>query len=384
MSTQAGDSSYDQRLRFVHREVILLTVLVGVAVGAFAMTRMAASGNREMRRADAAAWYARAQEDLRGGSPERATAALRRAAALDPDEAEYRLELARALAAAEQDAEARQILLNQQARQPENPEVNLQLARLDARSGDLPAAVRQYQHALAALWTAEQLDARRQVRIDLIELLLSYDQRSRALSELLVLIANLPDDPAAHAAAGQMLLRAGDPRRALDRFVDVLDRDPKAGEALAGAGEAAFELGDYQQARRYLAAAPVSLGRVEELRTIVDLVLTTDPLAPRLSLRERRRRLAIHVKEAASGLAQCLTGPLGSEAATDLQALSVEVEALAATLGTRAAPRSREAIEEGFDLAHRGARTVVQTCGASTPADRATLLIARRYGLDGS
>jgi hypothetical protein len=182
-----------------------------------------------------------------------------------------------------------------------------------------------------------------------------------------------------------MLLRAGDPRRALDRFAAVLTHDPKSGEALAGAGEAAFELADYPQARRYLTAAPSSLGRVEELRTIVNLVLTTDPLAPRLSLQERRRRLGLHLTAAASELAQCVAGPQGGGPSSPaLRALGAEVDALVAALDTRRGPRTREAIEEGFDLAHRGARAVVDECGAATPADRATLLIARRYGLDGS
>jgi hypothetical protein len=89
----------------------------------------------------------------------------------------------------------------------------------------------------------------------------------------------------------------------------------------------------------------------------------------------------MHVAHAAARLGECLARSAGG--APDLRALSAEVEALAAGLDTRAAPRTREAIEEGFDLAHRAARAVAQACGASTPADRATLLIARRYGLDG-
>jgi Tfp pilus assembly protein PilF len=387
MSSQAEESSSDRRLRFVHREVILLTVLVAVAVGAFAITRMAAAANRAMRRTDAASWYRRAQDELRGGRPEAATSALRRAAAMDPTRSEYRLELARALAAAGQDDEARQILIGQQLDEPENPDIHLQLARLDARSGDVAAAVREYQQTLAALWTAEQLAARRRVRIELIEFLLSHDLRSRALSELLVLLPNLPENPAAHTSAGQMLLRAGDARRALAQFADALRRDPKAEEALAGAGEAAFELGDYAQARRHLAAAPASLGRVKELQTIVGLVLTTDPLAPRLGLAERRRRLALHVTQAAIGSAACLARLPSSPApppAAALSAAGLEVDSLAAALETRAAPRTREAIEEAFDVAYRAARAAEQTCGRGGPADRATLLIGQRYGLEGS
>ena len=141
-----------------------------------------------------------------------------------------------------QDDAARQILLGLREANPEDAEINLRLARLHARGDDLAGAVRYYQNALSGVWTAAG-SARREVRIELIQYLLAHDQRGRALAELLVLTANLSDDAAAQTEAGQLYLKAGEPRRALDHFQRALERDPRHPEAVTGAGEAAFEGG---------------------------------------------------------------------------------------------------------------------------------------------
>jgi hypothetical protein len=47
--------------RFVHRELILLAVLVGVAVAAFFGTRAVAHSNDTLRRQQAATWFDMAQ-----------------------------------------------------------------------------------------------------------------------------------------------------------------------------------------------------------------------------------------------------------------------------------------------------------------------------------
>ncbi len=150
--------------------------------------------------------------------------------------------------------------------------MNVQLARLEARHDDLTGTVRYYQNGIP-LVEDDQLDARREVRIGLIRYLLAHEQRGRALSELLVLSGNLPDDVTSQTEAGQLFLDAGKPGRGLDRFRQALRIDPKNPAALAGAGEAAFEAGDYTSARRYLHAVDSPSARVSELRSVTDLVL---------------------------------------------------------------------------------------------------------------
>ena len=191
---------------------------------------------------------------LAGGQTEPAIRALRRATAINRDNRPYRLALAGGLAADRQDDAARQVLLRVRESSPEDPEVNVRLARLEARHDDVTGTVRYYQNAVYGSWGGDQGDARRQVRIEMIRHLLAHQQRGRALSELLVLSGNLPDDVQSQTEAGQLFLEAGDPRRGLDRFRQALRIDPKNAAALAGAGEAAFDVGDYASAQRYLRA----------------------------------------------------------------------------------------------------------------------------------
>ena len=53
-------------------------------------------------------------------------------------------------------------------------------------------------------------DRRRQLRIELIRLLLNRQKRDLAISELLILEADLPDTVPAHLDAASMFLAAGD------------------------------------------------------------------------------------------------------------------------------------------------------------------------------
>lgn len=137
---------------------------------------------------------------------------------------------------------------------------------------DFAAAVRRYSDALSGLWPADQADARRQVRLELIDLLLDHGRQSRALSETLVLAANLPDEPEEHVRAGQLFLRAGDPRHAAEEFTAALKRAPKQLDAIAGAAEAAFENGNYAAALSWLDSAANPNARQQEIQTIARMV----------------------------------------------------------------------------------------------------------------
>ena len=68
----------------------------------------------------------------------------------------------------------------------------------------------------------------------------------------MALSTDLPDDAAAHVEVGQLFATAGDSGHALDQFQRALRLAPRSGAALAGAGQAAFQLGDYLLARTYL------------------------------------------------------------------------------------------------------------------------------------
>ncbi len=193
---------------------------------------------------------------------------------------------------------------------------------------------------------------------------------------------NLPDEPAPQIEVGQLFLEAGDASRALDRFSRALTADADNPQALAGAGEAAFALGEYARARDLLHRAPADRGRVAELSAVVDLVLSNDPLTPRLASAERRRRLTADFEQAKRRLDGCLAGPIPDPA--PLRALQAEADQFAAAIEDGALRRSSDAIDSGFDLAYRIERATAAGCGPTDPLDRAVLLIGRRHGLEAS
>lgn len=360
----------------------MLAVLVGVTIVAFLVTRSVAANNDDLRRQQAALWFEAAQDALQSGRAEPAVVSLRRAVSRDPENREYRLALANALAASRLNDEAKRVLLILREAEPEDAEANLQFARLEARGADADAARRYYESALAGLWRPENAEERREVRLELIDFLLARGERDRALSELLVVDANLPADVAVQAQVGRRFLSAGAPRQALDRFVGSLDTDPDDGAALAGAGEAAFALGDYAGARRYLNAAPPGDERVAELREVTELVLVSDPMEPRITANERRRRLLVALKQAMRSLEICLVGSLVDPRA-DLESIRAEALEFEAAVAAERRGDVRDFIDDGVDLIYRIERSIEPGCRSlTTPLDRALLLIGRRRGFE--
>ena len=368
-------------LGFLQREFLVLAVLSVVAVTAFLATRGVAQLYADIRERDAAAWYRTGQAHLANGHPEEAAEAFRHATAMARENQAYRLALAAALTAHGRDEAARQVLLGVRALAPEHPEANLRLARLEARRDDESAAVRYYQNALYGVWEPDRAEQRASVRVELIEYLLARGRQDRALAELLALEGNLPAEPAAYLQAGHLFRRAGDPARALAQFERVLARHPKHADAAAGAAEAAFSLGDYARAQRHLRTAPADRQDVVELRQVTSMVLARDPLAPRLSYAERRRRLIENLTQTADDVGACSDSP---EVRSRVDPLHEEAQGLLAALARRTATQSLETIETGVDLVYRLRRELADRCGASGAAHRALLIIGERHQIDPS
>jgi tetratricopeptide (TPR) repeat protein len=372
VSSLAPDSTTRLLGQFVRRETVGLVLLVVVCVGAFAGTRALARANRATRRADAAAWYAAGQRQLAGRESSAAVASFRKAVAIERDNRIYRLSLADALVAAGDDDAAYRVLLGTREIAPDESDVNLRLARVEARQGRTTEAVRSYQSALHGTWHEEDAATRRRARLELVRLLLSAGDQSRALAELLVLDATLPDVSAAQTEAGTLYLAAGDPARALAHFRRALDSDPHDAAASFGAGRAAFDLGDYREAIRRLRAAAPDVPGARDLLVVAQLVRSADPLAPRLSLGERRRRLLDAVDHVEAIAEHCSVPP---EAAAGLETLAT----LAPSLELKALRQAPETVESTFDLLAGLHAQLVQACGSHTDYDRAFALIAKRH-----
>lgn len=146
-------------------------------------------------------------------------------------------------------------LTNLWEREPENGFVNLELARIAAQRGETDQAIRFYHNAVYAVWPTDQEGTRRDARLELIELLLRIKDQGQAQGELIALAESVGPDPVLQERIGGLFLRAEDYIHALAAFDSVLKSDRHNVPALAGAGDAAFELGQYPLAQRYLQAA---------------------------------------------------------------------------------------------------------------------------------
>src|SRR3954470_23800350 len=235
--------------------MVQLAALIAVAVLAFFVTRGVAAGNRENALRDADTWYQRGRDATKAGHLDEAIDDFRRAAARHRGDRRFGLALATALASRGDAAAARQQLLALREAAPEDAVINLELARLAAARDDATEAQRFYYNALYAPWAPERADERRCVRMELIRLLATHGESARALSELVAVSAEVPDTPADQSEVAQLFVEAGDQRRGLAHFHQALAHAPQDAAALGGAGLAAFRLGDYPLAGKYLHAS---------------------------------------------------------------------------------------------------------------------------------
>lgn len=332
-------------------------------------------------------WYQRGQQQLRAANTQLAIDSFRHATTNDHDNSDYTLALSTALAAEDHIEEARQALLRLRASAPENGAINLNLARLAAREGKMPDAVRYYHNALFGIWPADRMASQRtQVRTELVRFLLAAGDKSQALSELLLLSSDTPDNGPARNNVGQLFLEAGDSQHALDQFTGSVRLYAKDPDALSGAGRASFNLGDYPRARRYLEAAIDNGSRspdLQRLRETTKFVLSRDPLAPRLGTEERVRRLTEDLKFVLDELQSCIINKQEDQnSLLVLEPLLAELaDGLEAQFQPKALRRDAEGFRTGLNLIQRSETATSQICGESSPLHNALLLIGKKYGV---
>jgi tetratricopeptide (TPR) repeat protein len=381
MSSVRSISRDADRGTLIHRETIQLTALIIVAVAGFFITKAVAANNRDLSVRNAAEWYRRGQQSVTTGRLDDAIDAFRRATVRNRTNRTYELALAQTLMLKGDDDSARSILLTLRESAPEDAELNLDLARLAAARQDVTEALRYYHDALYAPWPADQAETRRAMRLELIRFLLTQHQSSRAQSELLAAGADLPDDAPHHMEVAELFTQAGDDRNALMHFERALRVAPDNRDASAGAGTAAFHLGLYSLAQRYLHEVPSEIEDAHDLREIVDLVVSRDPTAVRIGSRERRQRLEADLSYAEHRLADCVAQQGSASSPADEPTLVNELQTFERRL-RRAPTLDQDTIEAGIDLIDRVEHHALERCGSPTPLDQALLLITREHGVD--
>ena len=101
-------------------------------------------------------------------------------------------------------APARSQLLTLWSEAPGDGRVNLELGRLAAKDGDVPAATRFYHGAVDGAWDASAADARRAARLELARFLTANGERAAAQAELIMLSGDPPRDSASATQLGEL------------------------------------------------------------------------------------------------------------------------------------------------------------------------------------
>ncbi len=338
---------------------------------------------REQEKALARRMYRLGEGEVASGRPEQAIDNFRAALSYDRSNFQYQLSLARALRDTGRVAEAHTYLLTLWERTPEDSTVNLALARLAVRENSMENALRYYHNAIYGAWPSNGERRRSDAQFELIDFLLKANALPQAQAELIALAPSLPSDAQFHLRLAQLFSRAQDYEHALAQFELVLRLDHQITAASTGAGEAAYQLGRYGSADRYLSAAvkanPDDLHSSNLLQT-TSLLLETDPYVRRISIAERSRRIRRAFDQAGQRIDACVASLAPNLAAaapaTDLISLNSRwVEMKPKVIRLRSTEMEMD--DAAMDLVFQIEQATAAKCGAPSGLDQALLTLAQ-------
>ena len=366
---------------YVRQQPVMLGLLAVVGLVFFLAVAGLSRTYHAQRDALGERWFSRGVADLGARHFDSAVTEFRAALLYSRDNYAYQLNLAEALIGLKRTTEANSYLVNLWERQPEDGVVNLELARIAAQRAQTKQALRYYHNAIYAVWPSDEEGKRRETRLELIEFLLSIQAKAEAQSELIALEENLGDDASLQERVGDLFVRAQDYEHALDAYRMSLKADRHNEAALAGAGLAAFELGHYPLAERYLQAAvsenssDVQSG--ERLRT-TELVLRMDPFRRQIAAADRDRIVMEAFAAAGKRLSSCAT-PKASGAAAAQPRLADNWAKMKPQISGQGLRRNPDLVEKVMDLVFEIERQTSATCGTPAGTDLALLLIAKLH-----
>jgi len=368
--------------RYIRQQPVMLALLAVFGVIFFLAAAGLSRAYHAQRSALGNRWFSRGVVDLHAGRYDRAVTEFRAALLYSRDNYDYQLNLAEALTGLKRTDEAYSYLVNLWDRQPENGVVNLELSRIAAQRGQTEQAQRYYHNAIYAVWPGDQELKRRDTRFELIEYLLNIHAKAQAQAELIALEENLGEDPALQKRVGDLFLRAEDYEHALAAYRLGLKSDRHNEGALAGTGRAAFQLGRYPLAERYLQAAvaanPGDTESAERLMT-TELLLHMDPFRRQISEEERARIVVDAFAVAGRRLSSCAT-PKAAEGSIGAQtSLADSWAKLKPRLSEQELRRDPDLVEQAMELVFEIERQTSATCGTPTGTDLALLLIAKLH-----
>jgi tetratricopeptide (TPR) repeat protein len=372
--------------------VFAIFLLIG-----FSTTRIAVASYKAKQHSIATEWQRRGASDLRSGQSDAAVEDFENALVYDRENASFRLQLAIALVQAGRYSEAQSHLRNLWEERPGDSTVNLQLARLAARRGDLNQAERYYEGAIYGVWPDQQdpYAERAEVRLELAGALIRAGRKERAQAQLMSLSGELPTGSTQRKAVGDLLMKAGAAREAFQEYMEARTHQKGTGYALELA-QAAFAQNDFASAMKWAKIAlrenPKSI-EVEEFAKTASRVVESDPYQKGIGEAQRAERVIRAFTTADARMAQCFPtytlGPHSREAAASLSRLPsgtinqiVNFSTWAGQLRSQMALRR---VQHRDDIQENAMRFVFQTeqfaaknCSAvQTPADTALISLSK-------
>lgn len=372
-----------RNLRFYLRQrPVMLVLLSALAVIFFLAVSGLSRVYHAQRESVGARWFNRGVADLNAQRFDAAVRDFRAALMYSRDDYHYQLMLAEALIGLKHTGEASAYLLNLWEREPEDGLVNLELARIAAQRGQNQQAVRHYHDAVAAAWPSDQEEKRRDARLELIELLLRLNGTAQAQAELIGFSANAREEPAEQQQLGDLFVRAGDYGHALADYQLSLKSKPHNAAALAGAGNAAFELGRYSLAEQYLKLAvegDANDKRSADLLKTAEMVLRMDPFRRQINSAERNRIVVEAFTSAGQRLDCAVPKNAAGNTAQSATSLSDQWSSLRPQVTERNLQKNPDLAESAMELVFRVERQTSEVCGTPTGTDLALLLISQLH-----
>ena len=366
------------------RDATLIAILTALAIFALAIAFLYSRSYKVRQQALAEKWFHRGDTSLSSGQPAEAVRDFRTALGYSPDNPEYLLRLAQALAAEPaQSDQAIAYFLNLWEQKPGDGLYNLELARLFARKEQVRPATQYYTAAISGAWADDPAGHRRRARLEYIQFLLQHNSLTLAQAEAITLAAGVPaSDINARFVAADTLLQVSEYERAMAEYLSLVGND--RARATAGAGNAAFQLGRFRTASKYLDMAIDAGNKDQRLATKLNQakqIVNVDPTERGTGSAERARRAADAYNVAGARLQQCSTTsnqPLeAATPSTELQQLFAQWKEEGRTI-----PRSlreSDSRDRIMDLVFRIENTTARLCGTPTGQDWPLWMLGR-YG----
>ncbi len=346
--------------------------LVALAtIGMFTVDTFLAKTEESESRVEAARLFAEGQRLLDRGEFAKAAGPFQDALAIQRDNRNFLLALARAQLGQGQYADAEASLNALLLTDSTNGPANLNLARVLVKSGRIGEAISYYHRAIYGSWPDDPETNRFMARIELIDLLAQHNSKEELLGELLAVEDQTPDDLPGRLRMGKLFLTAGSPVRAAAFFQEILRQHPPAEPAIRaaaydGLGEADFARGDYPAAANQSSSAlklnPQDTAAARRLDQS-NRVLEMDPALRGLELAERYRRSHALLEAAVNALEPCASQDLLDKAHKSLNARA-------------GALRQDARAESDLDLAEQLWQTRTPGCGPGAE-DPLALVLAK-------